>query len=161
MPWKRHTPEQIIALMRQIEAKITNGKRISEACKESQVNTKTHYRWRRMCLFRGVSKPDLIRRLRPSSRALQRILGTSKRANLALTHRLKAREFHFKQSSRSVSARLFRDLEKNRRLRTKERQLFLFMLRFALGCVSYDELRRHLRNRLPPAETAALCAHDG
>jgi len=43
-------------------------------------------------------------------------------------------------------------------MRIQERQLFLFMLRFALGCVSYDELRRHLRNRSAPAETAALCA---
>jgi transposase len=158
MPWKKHTPEQIITLLRGIEAKIAKGKSISEACKESKVNTKTHYRWRRMCLFRGVSKPDLIRQLKPSSRTLQRILGTSKCANLDLTHRLKTREFHFKESNHNVSSRLFRDLEENRRLRIKERQLFLSMLRFALGYVSYDELRRHLRNRLPPAEITALCA---
>lgn len=158
MPWKKHTPEQIIALLREIEAKIANGKSISEACKESQVNTKTHYRWRRMCLFKGVSKPDLIRQLKPSNKTLQRILGTSKRANLDLIHRLKAREFHFKESNRDIASRLFRDLEVNKRLRIKERQLFLFMLRFALGCVSYDELKRHLRNRVPPAEIAALWA---
>lgn len=158
MPWKKHTPEQIIALLREIEAKIANGKSISEACKESQLNTRTHYRWRRMCLLKGVTKPDLIRQLKPLNRTLQRILGPSKRPNLDLMNRLKAREFHFKESSRNVASRLFRDLEENRRLRIKERQLFLFMLRFALGCVSYDELKRHLRNRLPPAEIATLCA---
>src|SRR6516164_10608930 len=37
MPWKKHTPEQIIALLRQIEATIANGKSISQACKESNV----------------------------------------------------------------------------------------------------------------------------
>src|ERR1051325_11139270 len=99
MPWKKHTPEQIIALVRQIEAKIANGKSISQACKESQITTKTHYRWRRMCLFKGVPKLDLIRQLKPSNKTLQQILRTSKRANLALTRRLKAQEFHFKVSS--------------------------------------------------------------
>ena len=42
MPWKKHTPEQIIALLRQIEAKIASGKSISQACKESDVVTKAH-----------------------------------------------------------------------------------------------------------------------
>ena len=77
MPWKKHTPEQIIALLRQIEAKIANGKSISKACKESQITTKTHYRWRRMCLFKGVPKLDLIRQLKPSNKRLQLSLPTS------------------------------------------------------------------------------------
>jgi transposase len=158
MPWKKHTPEQIIALLRQIEARIANGKSISEACKESQITTKTHYSWRRMCLFKGVSKLDLIRQLKPLNKTLQQILRTSKRANLALTRRLKAHEFHFNVSSHNVAPRLIRDLEENRRLRIKERQLFMFMLRFALGYVSYNELRRHVQNRLSPAEIAVLYA---
>ena len=158
MPWKKHTPEQIIALLRQIEAKIANGKSISQACRESDVVTKTHYRWRRMCLFKGVPKRDLIRQLKPSNKALQQILRTSKRANLSLTRRLKSQEFHFKVSSPNVAPQLIRDLEESRRLRIKERQLFMFMLRFALGYVSCDELRRHLQNRLPPKQIAALYA---
>jgi putative transposase len=116
MPWKKHTPEQIIALLRQIEAKIANGKSISQSCKESQVATKTHYRWRRMCLFKGVPKLDLIRQLKPSNKALQQILRTSKRANLALTRRLKAQEFHFTVSSHNIALQLIRDLEENRPL---------------------------------------------
>jgi putative transposase len=36
MPMKKHKPEQIVALLRQLEVEIANGKTTSEACKEKE-----------------------------------------------------------------------------------------------------------------------------
>jgi hypothetical protein len=36
MAMKKHKPEQIVALLRQIEVEIANGKNTLQACKESE-----------------------------------------------------------------------------------------------------------------------------
>jgi putative transposase len=41
MPMKRYKPEQIIALLRQIEVEIANGKTIPQACKEAEITVHT------------------------------------------------------------------------------------------------------------------------
>jgi transposase len=58
-----------------------------------------------------------------------------------------------------IAPRIHAVLLENRELRIKERQLFIFMLRFALGYVSQDELKQHLGNKLPAEELAALYAY--
>ena len=35
MPMKKHKPEQIVALLRQIEVEIANGKSTAQACKKT------------------------------------------------------------------------------------------------------------------------------
>ena len=47
MPIKRCKPEQIVALLRQIEVGIVNGKATPQACKEVEIHIQTHYRWRK------------------------------------------------------------------------------------------------------------------
>ena len=47
MPMKRLLPEQIVNLLRQIEAEIANGKTTPQACKEGEITQQTHYRWRK------------------------------------------------------------------------------------------------------------------
>jgi hypothetical protein len=37
MPMKKHKPEQIVALLRQIEVEIANGKNTPQACKEAEI----------------------------------------------------------------------------------------------------------------------------
>jgi hypothetical protein len=37
MPMKKHKPEQIVALLRQIEVEIANGKSTPQACKEVEI----------------------------------------------------------------------------------------------------------------------------
>jgi putative transposase len=37
MPMKKHKPEQIVALLRQIEVEIANGKSTPQACKDADV----------------------------------------------------------------------------------------------------------------------------
>jgi putative transposase len=45
-PMKKHKPEQIVVLLRQIEVEIANGKSTRQACKEAEITVQTYYRWR-------------------------------------------------------------------------------------------------------------------
>ncbi len=47
MPMKRYKPEQIVALLRQIEVEIANGKTTPQACKEAEITQQTYYRWQK------------------------------------------------------------------------------------------------------------------
>jgi hypothetical protein len=38
---KKHKPEQIVALLRQIEVEIANGKNTPQACKEAEITVQT------------------------------------------------------------------------------------------------------------------------
>ena len=44
---KKHTPEQIVPLLRQVEVAVANGKTTGQACKESSITEQTCYRWRK------------------------------------------------------------------------------------------------------------------
>ena len=46
-PMKRDKPEEIVALLRQIEVGIASGKSTPQACKEAEINTQTNCRWRK------------------------------------------------------------------------------------------------------------------
>ena len=43
----RLTPEQIVTKLRQIEVRISQGKDVIAACRESGTTDKSYYRWRR------------------------------------------------------------------------------------------------------------------
>ncbi|GGH17663.1 hypothetical protein GCM10011586_40270 [Silvibacterium dinghuense] len=47
MARKRHTPEQVVNLLRQVEVGIANGKTTVLACKEASITEQRYYRWRR------------------------------------------------------------------------------------------------------------------
>lgn len=44
---KKHTPEQIVNMLRQIEVGIANGKTHLIACREVGITEQTYYRWRK------------------------------------------------------------------------------------------------------------------
>ncbi len=58
---KKHTPEQIVNVLRQIEVAIANGKTTPQGCKEAGVTEQTFYRWRREY---GGLKVDQAKRLK-------------------------------------------------------------------------------------------------
>jgi transposase-like protein len=58
---KKHTAEQIVNLLRQVEVGVGNGKTLPQACKEAEIVEQTYYRWRRE--FGGL-KVDQARRLK-------------------------------------------------------------------------------------------------
>jgi putative transposase len=61
MGMKKHKPEQIVALLRQIEVGIANGKTTPQACREVEITEQTYYRWRKEY---GGLKLDQAKRLR-------------------------------------------------------------------------------------------------
>ena len=44
---KKHTAEQIVSLLRQIEVAVANGKTTAQASKEALITEQTYYRWRK------------------------------------------------------------------------------------------------------------------
>ena len=46
MARKRHTPEQIIHLLREAEVGLANGKTVGIVCRELEISEQTYYRWR-------------------------------------------------------------------------------------------------------------------
>jgi putative transposase len=61
MRGKRHTPEQIIVLLRQAEAELSNGGNIAQACQKLAVSEQTFHRWRNQY---GGMKADEMKRLK-------------------------------------------------------------------------------------------------
>jgi putative transposase len=47
MARKKHSAEQIVALLRQMEVELANHKSIGQACKEAGITQQTYYRWRK------------------------------------------------------------------------------------------------------------------
>jgi transposase-like protein len=58
---QRHTPEQIIAKLREAEVKLAKGTPIAQVCKDLAVTEQTYYRWRKEY---GGMKLDQARRLK-------------------------------------------------------------------------------------------------
>ncbi|RKE74509.1 transposase [Pseudorhodoplanes sinuspersici] len=46
MPRKRHSAEQIVAKLRQIDVLVAQGRTIAQACKEAEISEQSFYRWR-------------------------------------------------------------------------------------------------------------------
>jgi putative transposase len=61
MRGKHHSPEQIIALLRQAEADLAGGLSIAQVCQKLAVSEQTFYRWRNQY---GGMKADQLKRLK-------------------------------------------------------------------------------------------------
>ncbi len=61
MARKKHSAEQIVAILRQIEVELANHKSIGQACKEAGITEQTYYRWRKEY---GGLKLEQARRLK-------------------------------------------------------------------------------------------------
>jgi transposase-like protein len=70
MPRKKHTPEQIIAKLREAEVEISKGATVPIACRKIGVTEQTYYRWRRE--FGGL-KVDQAKRLKDLERENARL----------------------------------------------------------------------------------------
>jgi len=57
---KKHTPEQIVSLLRQVEVAVASGKTTAQASKEAFITEQTYYRWRKEY---GGLQVDQARRL--------------------------------------------------------------------------------------------------
>ena len=58
---KKHSPEEIVAKLRRVEALTAAGATVADAVREIGVTVVTYYRWRKK--YAGIGKPE-ARRLR-------------------------------------------------------------------------------------------------
>src|SRR5919199_6450614 len=61
MARKRHTPDEIVAKLRQVDVLVSQGQAVAEAIRSIGVTEVTYYRWRRE--FGGL-KADQVKRLK-------------------------------------------------------------------------------------------------
>ena len=70
MARKKHTPEQIIGKLREIEVGLAAGRSVAEMCRSIAVSEQTYYRWR--AEYGGV-KLDQAKRLKELERENARL----------------------------------------------------------------------------------------
>jgi putative transposase len=76
---KKHTPEQVVNLLRQIEVAVANGKTTAVACKEGEITEQTYYRWRKEYGGLQVDQARRLKELEQENTKLKRLV-----ANLSL-----------------------------------------------------------------------------
>ena len=70
MPRKRYSPEEIIAMLREAEVRLSQGETVGQICRMLAVSEQSYYPWRREC---GGLKVDQARRLKDLERENQRL----------------------------------------------------------------------------------------
>lgn len=76
---KRHTPEQIVSVLRQIEVAVANGKTTPAASREAGITEQTYYRWRKEYGGLKVDQAKRLKELEQENGKLKRLV-----ANLSL-----------------------------------------------------------------------------
>ena len=71
MARKRHTPEQIIHLLREAEVGLANGKTVGIVCRELEISEQTYYRWRTEYGGMQVSQARRLRELEKENSRLK------------------------------------------------------------------------------------------
>jgi transposase-like protein len=71
---KKHTPEQIVSLLRQIEVAVANGKTTPVACRESGITEQTYYRWRKEYGGLQVDQARRLKELEQENAKLKRLV---------------------------------------------------------------------------------------
>ncbi len=74
MEQKHHTPEQIVGLLRQAEAKSAAGQGLEEVCKAFGVSAATCYRWRQSCGSMPVDHVKRLKHLEKENSRLKRVV---------------------------------------------------------------------------------------
>ena len=70
MKGRRHTPEQIVRKLREVERLLGEGQTIAEAAKQVEISEQTYHRWRNQ---NGGMKADDAKRLREFERENARL----------------------------------------------------------------------------------------
>ena len=74
MPMRRFKPEQIVALLRQIEVEIANGKTTPQACRDAQITVQTYYRWRKEFGGLKLGQAKRLKQLERENAKLKRLV---------------------------------------------------------------------------------------
>lgn len=81
---KRHSAEQVVNLLRQIEVGVANGKMTVQACKEASITEQTYYRWRKEYGELQVDQAKRLKELESENAKLKRLVANLSLDNLVL-----------------------------------------------------------------------------
>jgi transposase-like protein len=81
---KKHSAEQVVNLLRQIEVGIANGKTTVLACKEASITEQTYYRWRKEYGGLQVDQAKRLKELEQENAKLKRLVANLSLDNLVL-----------------------------------------------------------------------------
>jgi transposase-like protein len=79
MPRKGHSPEQVLAKLRQVEVAVAGGKSVGQAVRAIGVTDHTYYRWRREYGGLNLDQAKRLKKLEKENARLKRTV-----ADLAL-----------------------------------------------------------------------------
>ena len=84
MARRRHTPDQILAKLRDAEVMLANGDTVAEVAKKLEVSEQTFHRWRNQ--FGGMKGPEMkrLKELERENAKLKRIVADQALENRAL-----------------------------------------------------------------------------
>lgn len=71
---KRHSPEQIVRLLRDADAMLTGGKTIGEVCQALEVSEATFHRWRNQYGGMKAEEAKRLKKLEEENKRLKRLL---------------------------------------------------------------------------------------
>ena len=71
---RKHTPEQIVNLLRHIEVATANGKTNPAACKEAGITEQTYYRWRKEYGSMKTGQAKRLKELEQENAKLKRLV---------------------------------------------------------------------------------------
>ncbi len=74
MARKRHSDEDILKLLREIELKLTAGDDVASACRSVGISDATYYNWRRRFGGRGRSQLSELKNLEKENARLKKIV---------------------------------------------------------------------------------------
>jgi putative transposase len=75
MARKRHTPEQIIAKLREAEVALAKGQTTSQVCRQLGVTEHTYYRWRKEYGGLRVDQAKRLKELEKENTQLKKLVG--------------------------------------------------------------------------------------
>lgn len=74
MKRKNHTPEQIIKKLRLAEARLAEGLKIDQVCKEIGVSDATYYKWRKEYGHMQLDKVKQLKQLQKENDRLKKLV---------------------------------------------------------------------------------------
>lgn len=81
---KKHSAEQVVNLLRQIEVGVANGTTTVQACKAASITEQTYYRWRKEYGGLQVDQAKRLKDLEAENAKLKRLVANLSLDNLVL-----------------------------------------------------------------------------
>jgi len=88
---KKHTPEQIIAKLRQIEIESTKGDPLAAVCRKAGVTEQTYYRWRKEYGGLGIEQAKRLKALEKENAQLRKVVADQALDNAILKEAAKGK----------------------------------------------------------------------